>query len=389
MKQFRQSALSIAAILALMLSNYATVDAAGTPIEINAILPMTGVGAFYGKSQAETFGVVESVVNASGGVNGRPIKFVISDDQTNPQNALTLANQIITKNVPVIMGPSYTANCLSIAPVVAANGPVLYCLTPGIHPKRGGYVFTIANTFYDTANATIRYFHKRGWSRIGLLTTIDAGGQEAERAFTAGAERAKMQIVASAHFNPSDVSASAQIAHIAAAKPDVFIAWAVGTPLGTVLRNMHDGGLDVPTVTSPANLSYVQMKQYSSFLPSELFFPGYRPVTESGTRPGPLHDKLAVFFAAMKKAGLPHDLVHSLNWDAAMLVVDALRHSGPNPTAASIRDYIMNLHGWAGILAMYDFGDPEQRGIGENAIIMDRWDPAKADFVPISGAGGS
>jgi hypothetical protein len=90
----------------------------------------------------------------------------------------------------------------------------------------------------------------------------------------------------------------------------------------------------------------------------------------------------------MKKAGLRHDLVHILNWDAAMLVVDALKHAGPNPTAAGVRDYIMNLHGWAGILAMYDFGDPEQRGIGENAIIIDRWDPAKDEFVTISKAGG-
>jgi hypothetical protein len=145
----------------------------------------------------------------------------------------------------------------------------------------------------------------------------------------------------------------------------------------------------VPTVTSPANLSFDQMKQYASFLPNELIFPGYRPVTETGTKPGPLHDRLAVYFAAMKKAGLKHDLVHILNWDAAMLVADALRHSGPNPTAAKVRDYIMNLHGWAGILAMYDFGDREQRGIGENAIIMDRWDPAKNDFVTISKAAGA
>jgi hypothetical protein len=72
-----------------------------------------------------------------------------------------------------------------------------------------------------------------------------------------------------------------------------------------------------------------------------------------------------------------------------MLVADALRHSGPNPTATKVRDYIMNLHGWAGILAMYDFGDREQRGIGENAIIMDRWDPAKNDFVAISKAAGA
>lgn len=33
-------------------------------------------------------------------------------------------------------------------------------------------------------------------------------------------------------------------------------------------------------------------------------------------------------------------------------------------------------------LGTHDFADQEQRGLTISALVVDRWDPAKADFVP-------
>ena len=70
------------------------------------ILSLTGVAAFLGRSAQRDFERVETYVNAHGGIKGRPIKFVISDDQTSPQVAVQLTNQLIAKNVPLMLGPS-------------------------------------------------------------------------------------------------------------------------------------------------------------------------------------------------------------------------------------------------------------------------------------------
>jgi len=53
-----------------------------------------------------------------------------------------------------------------------------------------------------------------------------------------------------------------------------------------------------------------------------------------------------------------------------------------------VHDYIENLHGWAGINGVYDFGDGTQRGISEDALVIDRWVPDKNEFVVVSKPAG-
>ena len=61
---------------------------------------------------------------------------MIADDQSNPANDVQLANDLIAKHVAVIMGSALVANCNAMVPLVK-NGPVLYCLSPALHPDPG------------------------------------------------------------------------------------------------------------------------------------------------------------------------------------------------------------------------------------------------------------
>ncbi len=84
--------LAAAVLFATPLASYA-VD----PYELNVVLSLTGSGSFLGKSEAATLALLEAYENKLGGINGRPIKFVIVDDQSNPQVAVQLTNAILQK----------------------------------------------------------------------------------------------------------------------------------------------------------------------------------------------------------------------------------------------------------------------------------------------------
>jgi len=71
-----------------------------------------------------------------------------------------------------------------------------------------------------------------------------------------------------------------------------------------------------------------------------------------------------------------------------MIVVNALRKLGPDASADQIRSYILGLHGWSGVEGVYDFGDREQRGVGQNALFIATWDPGKKDWIALSRPGG-
>jgi len=99
---------------------------AAEPYNIQTLLPLTGGAAFLGQGEQVTLGIVEKVVNASGGIHGRPVHFVIHDDQTSPQLGVQLANEILEQKPVVMMGSSLVATCRAIEPLMS-NGPVDYC----------------------------------------------------------------------------------------------------------------------------------------------------------------------------------------------------------------------------------------------------------------------
>ena len=103
---------------------------------------------------------------------------------------------------------------------------------------------------------------------------------------------------------------------------------------------------------------------------------------------GPVKDAQTVYFDAFKAAGIKPIFTNTLGWDPTLIVVDALKHLGPNATPQQYREYINTLHGFAGINGIYDFRDGSGHGIGQNGVIMTRWDPATHDFTQSSKRSG-
>jgi branched-chain amino acid transport system substrate-binding protein len=358
-----------------------------SPYEINTVISLTGSGAFLGKEQQQALEAVEKVVNARGGIHGRKVHFVVQDDQSNPQIAVQLTNGIIGKHVSVILGSTLVAQCNAMAALVKDNGPVQYCVSPGIHPEHGGYTFSSSVSTKDQAIAMLRYFHKRGWTRIGLLTSTDATGVDAEHNFVSGiAGEHGMELVAQEHFNPTDVSVTAQLTRIKSANPQAIVGWTTGTPFGTVLRGITETGIDVPIGAGNGNINYAQMAQYKQFLPKELLFAGVQYFREPKDITGPLKTAIETFDKAL--APTKPDLAQGLAYDPAMILVETLRTLPANASTQQIRDAILNLHGYVGINGVYDFRSGDNRGLGVGNAVLVRYDANRDLFVPVSKPGG-
>ncbi len=376
---------------AVLLSPFAVRAQSSEPVQIDVILSQTGQSAFLGHAEQEALTLVEQVVNAKGGVRGRAVHFAFADDASTPQTGVSLMNGLIAKGVQVVLGPSGTNVCEAVFPIVQAAERVSYCFSPAVRHLKS-YMFSANIDVADLAAVSLRYARARGWTRLGVLVTTDAAGRSFEDAYrdvAALRQYAPVRTVLVEHMGPADVSAAAQVARIKAAGVQAVIAWSVGPPTGTILRNIADAGLDLPIIASSANMTYVQMSQYASFLPKELYFPNAASVNYDPAAPAPVRSVQQQYFQSFARAKLQTDSATSLAWDPALIIVDALNRLGPNATGKQVQEYIETLHGWPGINGYYDFRDGRQRGLLMNAALMEKWDPAKADFIPVSKAGGS
>lgn len=384
-------ALSLALAALALASAAPRAVAAEPPYEINALLSLTGQNAFLGNEELQVLQTVEDLVNKGGGIRGRAIKFVVADDQTNPQVAVQLAGAIIAKKVPVLLGPGISSTCKAVLPLVVNGGPVTMCYTPAFNPEPGKYVFSSTVSTFDTTAVGIRYAREKGWTRLALLTTSDATGQDVEghmRESLALPENKGVTLVASEHFNAGDVSVAAQVAKIKAAGPQAIFISATGTPFGTALHGLHDAGLDLPVWTGVGNMTYDQMTQYGAFLPKVLIFSGMIGMRPDIVRNGPIRNAQRVYFDAFEDRKLKTTTGSNLSWDGTMLVIDALRHVGFGASAQQVHDYIEHLTSWPGINGYYNFTSGSQRGVGQNSMVVLQWDPQKRDFVAVSKLGG-
>ena len=365
------------------------------PYEIHVILELTGGGSFVANSERQGIELVERRVNAGGGINGRPVRFVFHDNQTNPQVSVQLANEVLATHPALVIGPTILADCHAIAPLFR-SGPVLICITPSFDPPKGSYLYSSDTSTRSDAIAGVRYFRTLGWKRLAVMTSIDATGRDADKNLTEIAEVAEnkneVSIVAKVYFNPTDVSVSAQVERIKAAAPQALIAWSVGTPIATVFRALGDSGLDIPVATSKGNEVYRQMEQFAAFLPKQLYF---------FTSPWPAHgnprlkldpavaERQDEFFRAFQEAGVHPDQGSNQGWQPAMLVTSTLRKLGTGATAAQMQDYLQHLRGLASVSGFYDFEETPQRGLGIKNTLVSRWDPGSKQWEAVSDLGGA
>jgi branched-chain amino acid transport system substrate-binding protein len=376
---------AITLTLALSGAAVAARSAPATPFEINAVLPTTGGAAFLGSKEAEALGVLEAYVNKTGGVAGRPIKFVVADDATNPQNSIQLTSGLIAKKVNVIIGSALVATCGSMETLVAKAGPVTYCLSPVIQPAAGSYLFSANVGTKDFIPVIMDYFRAHHLNRVALITTTDASGKDFADHFTssaAGPDGAGLQLVANEQYNPADLSIAAQLARVKAATPQVLMTFAVGPAFGTLVRSAHDAGLELPMFGSSANLVSKQLVAYRSMIKEIYFVAGGGAAADPGAPPKQRAAQTA-YFTAFKDAGMTPEYLHTLAWDPAMIFIEALRRLGTDATPQQIHDYIEGQTNWYGITGKYDFTANSQRGIGRDGVAIYRWDAARDQITTI------
>ena len=169
----------------------------------------------------------------------------------------------------------------------------------------------------------------------------------------------------------------------------MIIAWEVGTPYGTVLRAIKDAGLSsTPLVGSNGNMTFAEMAQFASILPDDAYYPGAGYLAHEAATPD-VRAAQQTFYAAAQRSGFPPDGPSGLAWDPAMIVIDIVRKLGTNATADQIRQAILHLHGYAGIMGTYDFRAADQRGLTVKDVMIYQWLKDQRVWQPASLGGGA
>lgn len=157
-------------------SSAASSSAPAAPINLGAIVTISGPLAQIGQSHEAGAKLAVAQVNAAGGVNGAKLNLIVKDEKLDPTATVQDVRDLLSSNVKLMFGLTTDSDCLAAAPVVAANDAVLIgtsCQTNLLTTtKFVKNFFEIAPTNYMLSMATARLAAQRfpnvkSWDGIG------------------------------------------------------------------------------------------------------------------------------------------------------------------------------------------------------------------------------
>jgi len=108
------------------------------PIKLGFQLHRTGIGAAYGRWYERTAQAALTLVNAQGGINGRPVEILFEDDGTDPKRGAEVVEKLTTQHgCDLIFGPLFSHVVIGSAPRAGElKVPYLVC-SEGYHVASG------------------------------------------------------------------------------------------------------------------------------------------------------------------------------------------------------------------------------------------------------------
>jgi branched-chain amino acid transport system substrate-binding protein len=235
------------------------------PIKIGVTQPLTGAFAASGNYVAQGAKIAEDEINKAGGVLGRKIQLVIEDNKSNPTEAVSTAEKLITKDrVPVMMGAWSSTLTLAVMPKLEEHGVPMLVETSSsgkITTAGNPWIFRISPTSEMEARAFEPLVKTLGIKKADFLATNNDFGLGASQEFTRMLRAAGVGIGVSETMDPKAVDFSAQLAKIKASGGDTLFVTTAVEQITLILRQAKEQQLKARIITTGGSNSPDQLIQ--------------------------------------------------------------------------------------------------------------------------------
>jgi len=365
--------------------------AVGAVYKVGAIFDATGPASSLGVPERDTVKMLETQVNAAGGIKGpdglmHKIEVVFYDNQSQESQSVLVAKRLIEEDkVPVIIGPSQSGTTLAIVDTTqAAKIPLIsaaasFKIVEPVTDRK--WVFKTPQSDSLIMENALAYHKKVGHTKLAWLSVNNAFGDSGRSELQRLAPKYGITIVADERFGATDTNMTAQLTKIRSSGADCLQIWATPPAASTVTKNVADLGLKLPVYHSHGigNQDFIDLAGASA---NSIIAPmGKLLVAASLPDSDPQKKTLTTYTEQYQKAyGKGPTTFGGHAWDAFNIALLAMQKAGNDP--AKIRDEIEKIKNFVGITGVFDFSDKDHNGLDNRAVTMVTIDGGKWKNVP-------
>ena len=339
---------------------------AASEILIGEFGSLTGGTATFGQSTQKGIEMAINEVNAAGGVLGKQIKVIVEDDQSKPEEAQTVVTKLINKDrVVAILGEVASSNSLAGAPVCqAAKIPML---TPAsTNPKVtqvGDYIFRscFIDPFQGQVMAKFTAVSLK-LKKVAILRDIKSDYSVGlANFFKEGFTKLGGTVIADESYSAGDKDFTAQLTSLKGKKPEAILIPGYYTEVGLIARQARKLGIKAVLLGGDGWDSEKLWEIGGEALNGSYYSNHY-----SVDDPSPAIQKFVADFKG--KYNSTPDAMGALGYDAAMILVDAIKRAG-SARPDSIRAALATTKDFKGVTGIISL-DADRNAV-KSAVVLE------------------
>ncbi|MFP4017320.1 MAG: ABC transporter substrate-binding protein, partial [Halanaerobiales bacterium] len=214
------------------------------PIEIGAMLSLTGSGAPENGPMQQGIILAEKHINAAGGPLERELKIFYTDDQTEPGAAIAAVNKLVMmNNIPILLGGWSSGASIAASTITIPNEVVhigLGCTSPQItYLDDNDFFFRTAPSDAGQGVALAMLAKEKGYKTASTLVINNQYGIGIEQVFKEAWIKSGGVFLDSVRVDTSKASYRSELRTIFENEPDVIINGAYPTDITVLLKQWY------------------------------------------------------------------------------------------------------------------------------------------------------
>jgi branched-chain amino acid transport system substrate-binding protein len=221
-------------------------------IKLGVFGPMTGDAAAYGQSERQAAELALKQWNAKGGVLGQQVSAVYGDDAGKPEQAVSVAQRLITRDGVAVLIGSISSPASLAASQVAAETQTPHIVVGGtaqkITTQGNKWVFRSAVPDVKLAADLVDFIHQRypDRTKVGFIYVNDDFGKGGLDAFKRRAKDVGIEVVDEEKYTRGDIDFTSQLSRIKQSGANLMVDWSRYTESALIQKQFKQMGLDMP-----------------------------------------------------------------------------------------------------------------------------------------------
>lgn len=317
---------SLAALLAGAAASRNAFAESSEPITLGVSGPLTGPNAQYGTQWKQGFDLALEEVNSSGGINGRKLAYSFEDSQSDPRQAVAIAQKFVSDpKIVMELGDFSSPASMAASPIYQRAGLVQFGFTNS-HPdftKGGDFMWSTSVSQADEQPLLALYAVRHlGLKKLAVLHQNTDWGRTSRDYFVKAAKEFGGDVVVTEGYIPDERDFRSTLVRVRDSNPDGLILISYYSDGALIARQARQVGLQ-QTICAASSVYSPKFLELGGDAVEDVHI-GTRYFPED---PRPEVRKFVAGFKA-KYGGLEPDAFNAYSYDAMNVAAAVLRIGG-------------------------------------------------------------